>query len=67
MTRTCPIILKAIPPIIMLLTVMAFPAFAGDIQALIKNVEGAGIRKHSSISVSRTAKGRAFRRTTPNR
>ena len=52
MTRTCPIILKAIPPIIMLLTIMAFPAFAGDIQALIKNAEGGNPEAQFNLGVA---------------
>ena len=52
MNRTSPKFLKAIPPILILLTVMAFPAFSEDIQALIKNAEGGNPEAQFNLGVA---------------
>ena len=52
MNRTSSKFLKAIPPILILLTAMACPAFSEDIQALIKNAEGGNPKAQFNLGVA---------------
>ena len=52
MNRTSSKFLKAVPPILILLTAMACPAFSEDIQALIKNAEGGNPKAQFNLGVA---------------
>ena len=52
MNRTSPKFLKAIPPLLILRTAMACPAFSEDIQALIKNAEGGNPKAQFNLCVA---------------